>query len=58
LPVARFDMTPKLVQYFKAAMDEAGLAGGACRPPRLALTADERAALTEAMAVMREGAIA
>ena len=56
LPIARFDMTPKLVQYFKAAMDEVGLAGGACRPPRLALTADERAALTDAMAVLREGA--
>ena len=56
LPIARFDMTPKLVQYFKAAMDEVGLAGGACRPPRLALTADERAALADAMAVLREGA--
>jgi 4-hydroxy-tetrahydrodipicolinate synthase len=52
LPLARFDMTPKLVQYFKAAMDEVGLAGGACRPPRLALTADERASLGEAMAVL------
>jgi 4-hydroxy-tetrahydrodipicolinate synthase len=51
LPLARFDMTPKLVQYFKAAMDEAGYAGGACRPPRLALTDDERAALRDAMAV-------
>src|SRR3954465_13508713 len=29
LPLARFDMTPKLVQYFKAAMDEVGLVGGA-----------------------------
>ena len=38
-------MTPKLVQYFKAAMDEVGLAGGPCRPPRLPLTDDERAAL-------------
>jgi 4-hydroxy-tetrahydrodipicolinate synthase len=56
LPLSRFDMTPKLVQYFKAAMDEVGLVGGPCRPPRLALTADERAALTEAMAVLREGA--
>ena len=36
LPLARFDMTPKLVQYFKAAMDEVGLVGGAVRPPRLA----------------------
>jgi 1-pyrroline-4-hydroxy-2-carboxylate deaminase len=58
LPIARFDMTPKLVQYFKAAIDEVGLAGGTCRPPRLALTADEREALTEAMAVLREGAVA
>jgi dihydrodipicolinate synthase/N-acetylneuraminate lyase len=44
------------VQYFKAAMDEVGLAGGPCRPPRLALRADERAALAEAMAVLQEGA--
>src|SRR5919108_2940061 len=51
LPLARFDMTPKLVQYFKAAMDEIGYVGGPCRPPRLALTADERAALADAMAV-------
>jgi 4-hydroxy-tetrahydrodipicolinate synthase len=51
LPLARFDMTPKLVQYFKAAMDEAGFAGGPCRPPRLPLTDDERAALRDAMAV-------
>jgi 4-hydroxy-tetrahydrodipicolinate synthase len=56
LPLARFDMTPKLVQYFKAAMDEVGFAGGATRPPRLPLTRDERAALTDAMAVLREGA--
>jgi 4-hydroxy-tetrahydrodipicolinate synthase len=51
LPLARFDMTPKLVQYFKAAMDEVGFAGGPCRPPRLPLTEDERAALRDAMAV-------
>jgi 4-hydroxy-tetrahydrodipicolinate synthase len=58
LPISRFDMTPKLVQYFKAAMDEVGLAGGACRPPRLPLLDDERAALGDALAVLREGAIA
>ena len=52
LPLARFDMTPKLVQYFKAALDEVGLVGGPCRPPRLPLTAAERAALGEAMAVL------
>src|ERR687896_2723783 len=45
LPLSRFDMTPKLVQYFKAAMDEVGLVGGPCRPPRSALRDDERAAL-------------
>jgi 4-hydroxy-tetrahydrodipicolinate synthase len=56
LPLSRFDMTPKLVQYFKAALDEVGLVGGPCRPPRLALTDAERAALTDAMAVLREGA--
>jgi 4-hydroxy-tetrahydrodipicolinate synthase len=55
LPLARFDMTPKLVQYFKAAQDEAGLAGGACREPRLPLTTGEREDLLAALAVLREG---
>jgi len=55
LPLARFDMTPKLVQYFKAAQDEAGLAGGPCREPRLPLTAGEREDLLAALAVLREG---
>jgi dihydrodipicolinate synthase/N-acetylneuraminate lyase len=48
-------MTPKLVQYFKAAQDEAGLAGGACREPRLPLTTGEREDLLAALAVLREG---
>ena len=52
LPLARFDMTPKLVQYFKAAMDQRGLAGGDTRPPRLPLTADERAELEAALRVL------
>jgi 4-hydroxy-tetrahydrodipicolinate synthase len=52
LPLARFDMTPKLVQYFKAAMDERGFAGGDCRPPRLPLTTGEREALRAALAVL------
>jgi 4-hydroxy-tetrahydrodipicolinate synthase len=56
LPLARFDMTPKLVQYFKAAMDEVGLAGGPVRPPRLELTAAERADLEAAVAALREPA--
>ena len=55
LPVARFDMTPKLVQYFKAAQDEVGLAGGPCRAPRLPLTTGEREELMAALAVLREG---
>jgi len=55
LPLSRFDMTPKLVQYFKAALDEVGLAGGPCRAPRLALSDAERAALVESLAVLRAG---
>ncbi len=42
LPLARLDMKPKLVQYFKAAMDLVGRTGGPCRPPRLELTDEER----------------
>jgi len=56
LPLSRFDMTPKLVQYFKAAMDEVGFAGGPVRPPRLELTEPERAALRDSLAVLRAGA--
>jgi hypothetical protein len=43
LPLARLDMHPKLVQFFKAAMDLAGREGGPCRPPRLELTAEDYA---------------
>jgi proline racemase len=42
LPLARLDMRPKLVQFFKAAMDMTGRRGGPCRPPRLELTDAER----------------
>ena len=49
LPLARLDMTPKLVQYFKAALDELGLGGGPCRPPRLPLTEDELVVLRRAV---------
>ncbi len=56
LPVARFDMTPKLVQYFKAAQDAVGLNGGPTRPPRLPLTDVERTALDAALSVLREPA--
>ena len=56
LPVARFDMTSKLVQYFKAAQDAVGLNGGPTRAPRLPLKADEVAALEEALAILRQPA--
>jgi 4-hydroxy-tetrahydrodipicolinate synthase len=49
LPLARLDMTPKLVQYFKAALDELGLGGGPCRPPRMPLTEDELVVLRRAV---------
>ena len=58
LPLSRFDMNPKLVQYFKAAQDAVGLAGGPCRAPRLPLTGQERADLEDALAVLREGVAA
>jgi dihydrodipicolinate synthase/N-acetylneuraminate lyase len=50
LPLARLDMTPKLAQYFKAALDEIGVGGGPCRPPRMPLTDDELATLRQAVA--------
>ena len=58
LPVARFDMTSKLVQYFKAAQDAVGFHGGPTRAPRLPLKADEVAALEAALAILREPAVA
>jgi 4-hydroxy-tetrahydrodipicolinate synthase len=52
LPLARFDMTPKLVQYFKAAQDARGMAGGDCRPPRMPLTEAEQHELAAALRVL------
>jgi 4-hydroxy-tetrahydrodipicolinate synthase len=49
LPLARLDMRSKLVQFFKAAMDEVGRFGGPCRPPRLELTDAERREVEEAV---------
>jgi 4-hydroxy-tetrahydrodipicolinate synthase len=54
LPLARLDMTPKLVQWFKGAMDARGLAGGPVRPPRLELTPEEQVVLAEAVAALGE----
>src|SRR3954449_5599230 len=58
LPVARFDMTSKLVQYFKAAQDAVGFNGGPTRAPRLPLKPAEVEALDAALAVLREPAVA
>jgi dihydrodipicolinate synthase/N-acetylneuraminate lyase len=58
LPLARLDMTPKLVQYFKGAMDAVGLRGGPTRPPRLPLTEAERDVLHAAVAALHEPAVA
>jgi dihydrodipicolinate synthase/N-acetylneuraminate lyase len=51
-------MTPKLVQYFKGAMDAVGLVGGSVRPPRMELTDAEYAELGSALAVLREELVA
>ena len=55
LPLGRLDMKPKLVQYFKAAMDIVGREGGPCRPPRLELTADERREVEDAVRALGAG---
>ena len=52
LPLARLDMRPKLVQFFKAGMDIVGREGGPTRPPRLALDADERREVEEAVSAL------
>jgi len=58
LPLARFDMTPKLVQYFKAAQDAVGRSGGPCRPPRLPLLDAERDQLDAALRALGAGVAA
>jgi dihydrodipicolinate synthase/N-acetylneuraminate lyase len=58
LPLARLDMRPKLVQYFKAAMDLTGRRGGPCRPPRLGLSEAEHREVEEAVAALGAGVAA
>ncbi len=58
LPLARLDMRPKLVQYFKAAMDLTGRRGGPCRPPRLELSESERLEVEQAVAALGAGVTA
>jgi len=57
LPLARLDMTPKLVQFFKGAQDALGFVGGPVRPPRLALDDADRAILDAAVAALRAPAV-
>jgi 4-hydroxy-tetrahydrodipicolinate synthase len=58
LPIAHFDMTPKLVQYYKAAQDAAGYNGGPTRAPRQPRKAEVRQGHEEARANQREPAVA
>lgn len=46
-PLLRWDSRTEFVQAIKLSMDIAGRYGGAARPPRLALTADQEAAVRE-----------
>ena len=58
LPLSRLDMTPKLVQHFKGALDAVGRRGGPVRPPRLPLDAEERATLAAAVAALETAVVA
>ena len=57
LPLARLDMTPKLVQFFKGAQDALGFTGGPVRAPRLELDEADRALLDAAVAALRAPAV-
>jgi len=57
LPLGRLDMTPKLVQYFKAALDLTGHHGGPTRPPRLPLTDAEQQVVRDAVAALGVGTV-
>jgi dihydrodipicolinate synthase/N-acetylneuraminate lyase len=57
LPLARLDMTPKLVQFYKGAQDALGFVGGPVREPRLELDAADRAVLDAALAALRAPAV-
>ena len=56
LPLARLDISPKLVQYYKAALDEVGAVGGPVRPPRMALREQDLALVRDALEALREPA--
>jgi 4-hydroxy-tetrahydrodipicolinate synthase len=52
LPLSRLDMDPKLVQWFKAALDLTGRHGGPTRPPRLPLTGEEMEIVRQAVGAL------
>lgn len=56
LPLARLDMKPKLVQCFKAALDEIGRDGGRSRAPRLPLNEAERDEVRAAVTLIADRA--
>lgn len=56
LPLARLDMSPRLVQYYKAALDEVGAYGGPVRPPRMALLPADLELVRSALAALAVGA--
>lgn len=58
LPLSRLDMHPKLVQWFKAALDLKGGHGGPTRPPRLALTGAEMEIVRRAVAALDPAPVA
>lgn len=58
LPLARLDMRPKLVQYFKAASRELGRDLGFPRAPRLELVDAEMAEVTAALAELEGSEVA
>ncbi|MFN8113072.1 MAG: dihydrodipicolinate synthase family protein [Solirubrobacterales bacterium] len=58
LPLARLDMRPKLVQYFKAACRELGRDLGVPRAPRMELTDEDMADVTSAVAVLEGSEVA
>jgi dihydrodipicolinate synthase/N-acetylneuraminate lyase len=58
LPLARLDMHPKLVQFFKGALDRSGRFGGPTRSPRLPLSPEEETMLDRAMDALRSAPVA
>ena len=58
LPLARLDMHPKLIQFFKGALDRVGRFGGPTRPPRLALSQEEELMLDGAMRALKSASMA